>query len=94
MGCNTLNEEQLEFFKDEISIDTSNGVRVCHKCGIEKPIKSFKIRFNNNHYPNSYTNKYRDVNCWDIPELANYYAGADISDEDESNHYPKLHHHI
>ena len=48
MGRHTLNEEQLEFFKDERSIDTSNGVRVCHKCGIEKPIKSFKIRFNNN----------------------------------------------
>jgi len=48
VGRHTLNEEQLEFFKDERSIDTSNGVRVCHNCGIEKPIKSFKIRFNNN----------------------------------------------
>ena len=47
-----------------------------------------KIRFNNNHYPISYTNKYRDINCWNIPELASYYTGMDISDEDESNHYP------
>ena len=43
MGRYTLNEEQLEFFKDEISIDTSNGVRVCNKCQIEKPIPSFPI---------------------------------------------------
>ena len=41
MGRDTLEEEQLEFFKDEISIDTSKGVRVCHKCGIEKPLHSF-----------------------------------------------------
>mgnify|MGYP003136273147 FL=1 len=41
MGRHTLEEEQLEFFKDEISIDTSKGVRVCHKCGIEKPLSSF-----------------------------------------------------
>ena len=43
MVRHTLNKEQLEFFKDETSIDTSHGVRVCNKCQIEKPIPSFPI---------------------------------------------------
>ena len=50
MGRYTLNEEQLEFFKDEISIDTSNGVRVCHKCKVEKPLSSFKNATTGSYY--------------------------------------------
>ena len=50
MVRHTLREEQLEFFKNEISIDTSQGVRVCHKCKVEKPLSAFKDGTTRSYY--------------------------------------------